>query len=214
MNICLNYYGQPRILNSTKSNYDNFNADKHNLHILYTTWNTESIDEFRLLFPHAYIKQIEKPNIDKFKDYLTKYSMDPSNPNKTILHYLYGLYIKQKSQETIKEYPVKFDVILTLRTDCQIRGGPISKFFNNIQPNCIYVANSPGYDIYHTGSIPDMLCIATPETMMTILNQLDLFYKCCVNETNFLHPETSFYNYNVLCGIHIIRLLFEAFRWD
>ena len=48
MNVCINYYGQPRTLDHMKHTFDNYFAKtKYNLHIIYTTWDHTDISKFK-----------------------------------------------------------------------------------------------------------------------------------------------------------------------
>lgn len=66
MNICVNYWGQPRLMDVIKNVYDTqIKDDSNNFHICYSTWKTEDVSTFKRIFPNSYIKQYDMPNLEK-----------------------------------------------------------------------------------------------------------------------------------------------------
>ena len=137
MNICLNYYGQPRGCKKLKENYlNNIKDDINTFHCVYTTWNTEDISEFKNIFPDSFINQIEKPNISYFSYFKDNYTMDHTwvSNNVPMDNFLYFLYIKTNSIKTIEKYEeinnIKFDIVITLRPDHYFTGTNINYYYN------------------------------------------------------------------------------------
>jgi hypothetical protein len=225
LKIGVSYWGQPRIIQHTFENFTNTILDnKNEFHILYSTWNTENIDEFKTFFSNAYIKQYERPNlgeIDIYKNILDKYRIDPTNSNnkKNLEHYLLGLYIKKSSGNTIIEYEnrknIKFDIVISLRTDTRIYNGDMRIFYNIVfdinSDKKIFVANEPKFDIYSNGSSPDVIMFGKSENIKKALCHLDIIDKTAVTDANFIHPETSFHKSISALGLIINNLNFCAF---
>jgi len=226
INVCLNYYGQPRNSNITSDIYYKFiNIDdnKHklpfnvNYHIIYTTWKYEDVSSFKKIFPNAYIEQIEEPNMENYKFLIENFKMDVTNHHKNISHYVKGFYIKQSSLKTIEKYEnnnnINFDFIITIRPDIYINDY-LPKFYeviSNKLDNTVYTAIDPIFAIYNSPALPDVICISNKKTMEKILNQLSILKHCTVNGSNFFHPETSFYNALNYYNLNIIKLNFKAF---
>lgn len=226
INVCLNYYGQPRNTDITSNIYYNFIHIDHNkyklpfnvkYHIIYTTWKSEDISNFKQLFPSSYIEQIDEPNMENYRYLIEKFKIDISNPNKTIDHYIKGFYVKQASFKTIEKYEndnnIKFDFIITIRTDIYINYYLPSYYevINNNLDNTVYTANEPKFAIYNSPALPDVICISNKKTMEKILNQLSILEHCTVNGSDYFHPETSFYNALKYYNLHINELNFKAF---
>jgi hypothetical protein len=222
MKICLNYYGQNRDINITKYTFENFiKSDNVDIeyYILYTTWDTENTNEFKELFQNSFIEQIEYPNLNNYKFIIDNYKMDPTNPNKTIEHYLLGLYIKKMSYKTIEKFEecnnINFDFIISLRTSIYLYDNHLSVFYNDINQNLInkiYVAKDPCFDVHpNQPALPDIISIANKNITKKQLEQIDVLDNCLVIGTNFFHPESSFFNILKHHKIDIISLNFRAF---
>jgi hypothetical protein len=218
MKVCINYFGQPRKLEVMNITYDTFlKDDKNDIHILWTTWKSENINEFMTIFPNAYINQIDEPNMDNYSHITTKYRMDPGSPNKTIDHYIKGLYVKYKSSDTISNYEynnnINFDIIITTRIDTYINSsGKFNKYYDDIiNKNSVFVGSGPKFNVYNNGAYPDVISIAKPDIMKKSLNQISIIDKCNVNNTNWFHPETSFYKSFIAQNINVVELDFLAF---
>lgn len=226
LNVCLNYYGQPRKLDITKNTYDNYIKLNENdplnvkYHILYTTWKSENVGEFKTLFPESYVEQIDEPNMENYEHIIKNYKMDSTNilnSNKSVENYIKGLFVKQKSFDTIerfeKEKNSKFDFIITMRTDVYL-DKHLPDFYETIMSsldNNVYVAKEPKFTIYNNPSLPDVISIADKESTKRIVGQLDILPNCVVNDSDFFHPETSFYNALKYSNLNIIELDFKAF---
>jgi hypothetical protein len=197
--ICLNYYGQIRDINITRNTYNKFIQGENEYHIIFTTWNNENTTDFERLFPNSYIKKIEKPNMDNYLEYSKNIVVDKTNPNKSIQHVIYGLYIKKMSYNTIEEYEninnINFDFIISLRTDVYLNKN-LNVFYdyiyNNLNDNVVFVATEPKWDVYNEGALPDVLCISNKVVMKKMLSQIDILEKCLLQNTNIYHPETGF----------------------
>jgi hypothetical protein len=221
MPICINYYGQPRELERTKRMYDEFLASSsHDVYICYTTWDTESINEFRELFPNAYIRQIPLPDTEAlYSEPIHRFSIDPTNSSrKSMAHYILGLYIKKHSYYTIEQLSrdigATFDSVVSLRTDVYLYDCIIKDMYDMLttfKTNTVFVANEPKFNIYGEFGLPDVFYISDMPTMTKILFQLDILEECIVPEKNFFHPETSFHISLVRMGLSIIELPLRAF---
>jgi hypothetical protein len=223
LNVCLNYYGQPRKLDNTKNIYDNYIKLNENnplnvkYHILYTTWKSENVDEFKTLFPESYVEQIDEPNMENYEHIIKNYKMDNTNHFKSVEHYIKGLFVKQKSYDTIEKYEkinnINFDFIITMRTDVYL-DKHLPDFYKTIilnQNNTVYVAKEPKFAVYNTPALPDVISIADKESTKRVVGQLDILPNCVVTDTDFFHPETSFYNALKYSNLNIIELDFKAF---
>ena len=219
MNICINYYGQIRDNNITREVYQNYlNDTNNNIYVLYTTWDDEDINVFKECFNDSYIRQINNPSLDKYTEIMNKYIMDPTNPNKSVKHYLLGLYIKKESYNTIntfeEEQNIKFDIIISMRTAIYINNH-ISEYYNTILNNdehTVFVANSPCFDVYRQPALPDVFYITKNKSVMkNVLSQIDILDNCSVTNTNYFHPETSFYKSLVYFNLNIVKLNLFAF---
>jgi len=223
MNICLNYYGELRNLELTKYTYLNYiKSDNAKYHIIYTTWEDTNIDKFIEFFPDAYINKIAYPDIHHYKDLLNNYTMDITNPNKTLSHYILGMYVKQSTRYTIDNYieqnNVTFDLVITLRTYLYFNRSFVSYYglvLPTLSNNNVYVPEKPKFDVYKTShnqdALPDGLTISNTHVAKIVVSQLDILNNCVVNNTNYFHPESSFYNmlfYNQL-EIKILPNLFS-----
>lgn len=220
MNICLNYFGLPRNLENTKHIFNEciHTVDNNiNYYILYTTWENENIDGFKEIFPNSHINFIEKPDLQKYDYLINNYTLDPVNSYKSIEHYVLGLYVKKMSYTTIDNFEnnnnIKFDFIITLRTDTYLNKH-LSNFYGIINTNLnntVYVANEPDFSVYNQPSLPIVIFISDKETSKKILEELDIEVNCNIKDTNFFHPESSFYNAIVFSKINIIKLNLWAF---
>jgi hypothetical protein len=156
--------------------------------------------------------------MSNYSTIIQNYEMDPTNACvKNVEHYIKGLYVKQNSYNTIENYEklnnIKFDFIITLRTDIYLDKHLFEyyeKIMNNLY-NTVYVANSPKFNIYNNPSLPDVICIANKEITKKIVDQLSNLSYCVVNNSNFFHPETSFYNALKHLDLNILELELKAF---
>jgi len=222
MHICLNYFGQPRNIENTIIEFNQYihsNDNNINYSILYTTWDTENVDEFKKHFKNSYINLIEKPDLSKYDYLINNYTLDYSNSYKNIEHYVLGLYIKKMSYTTIinfeKSQNINFDFIITLRTDTCLNNH-LSNFYSDVIKNLnntVYVANHPKFSIHNQPSLPNTFFIADKRTTKKILEELDISQYCNIKNTNFFHPESSFYNVMVYSNIDINELDLYAFTW-
>lgn len=219
MNICLNYYGQPRNIELMKHTFDQHIQNSNiTYHILYTTWDTEPIEEIKQKFPNSFISQYPHPNNDMFTHLIDRFIMDPGNQHKSLLHYLLGLYIKSMTIKTIEEYEkntnIKFDFIISIRSDIYMNHN-ISDFYDfildNINNNMIFVACDPKFDSYSQYALPDVMFISDKSVCEKMLNQLYIIEHCAVKNTNWFHPESSFFNTIEYFQLDIKELPFKAF---
>lgn len=227
MNICVNYWGQPRLLNVIEHIYNSqINDGLNNFHICYTTWKDENVSKFKELFKDSYINQIDKPNLEleKYKDIINKFTYHSYNPD--IKHYMLGIYIREQSLKTVVEYQmqknINFDFIITIRPDTIISEGVLYSYYSTIIKNMdyIYVCDRPRYDIYNKGAIPDAVFISSLDTITKIIKSFSFekdndippdFDNVCVNG-NIIHPETVSGQLIRLSDIPIYFLNLHAFR--
>ncbi len=201
MNICVNFFGQPKFVNNAKYIYNNFIKDNsNNFHILYTTWEDENIEVFENDFPGAFIRKIKKPDESVFdKDLLENYKMDYSNAHKTMSRYLYGFYIKAQSKETVLEYErthnIEFDVIVTVRIYTKLKNS-ISPYYERIKNDSenVYVASERLFNIHNSPSYPDTFVASNRSIGLDILDCFDVLKESTIHNSKIFHPETSAYN--------------------
>jgi hypothetical protein len=108
---------------------------------------------------------------------------------------------------------INFDFIVSLRTDTYL-DNHLCNFYDIIHTNLdnvVYVANNPTFAIHNQPALPDVMFISNKNTSKKILEQLDILDKCVVNNTNFFHPESSFYNALTFLKINIYNLNLSAF---
>ena len=222
MHICLNIYGQPRNIELTINTYTNsIKIPNVKFHILYTTWDTENIDQFERYFPDAFIRQYKHPDLNNYSHITDNLIIDPTNRklDRCIQHSVLGFYIKSMTEHTIKEYEsinhINFDFIITTRSDIWLNTN-IGCFYNHIcniiNDNTVFVANDPAYTIYNDQpSIPDSMFIANRLVTSKIIRQLDFLQHCAVKNTNYIHPESSFFNALSYLNLHIEKLNFTCF---
>jgi len=219
MNVCLNFYGQPKNIQNLREMYDKYlYNEKYNYYIVYTTWKTENVELFRSFFPDAYINQIDCPDEtnELYKDITTHYNVDPTNlaNRRNIQGFFLGLYSKDYSRHTIMECENKnnifFDVIVSLRPDIKLNKN-VSMHFEKFVENTIYVASNPCYDIYRQGAYPGQFDMSKRNDMMYLLDFIKIINKCTVDGTNFFHGETSLYKLIKLKNLQIVFMDFEAF---
>ncbi len=219
MNICINVFGKQHLIETLKKTLNENIIDSENkFHILYTGWDDEE-PIFENMFPNSYVIRINK-NQELIKNYLNKYeniTIDATNPYKSLEHVLYGLYIKKKSTETIEKYMleknINFDLIVTIRTYSII-------FYNykleydkikSIGLDKVFIPKGRSFDIYNVGSCTDTITIANVKNTFNIFNQIDYIDKTIIPNTNFIHPETSYYLYLKYLGLELFELNFIAF---
>jgi hypothetical protein len=202
MNICINFFGQPRYVENAKYIYDNFMKDyRNNFHVLYTTWEHENIEAFEKDFPNAFIKKIKQPDESVFdKDIFENYVIDPTNAHrKQMSHYLYGLYIKAQTKNTILEYEklhnIQFDIIITVRIYTKLKN-PIIPYYEQIKNNdeCVFVGNEELFNIYNSPSYPDTFVASNRRIGIDIVDSFDVLKKSTVHNSKMFHPETTSYN--------------------
>ena len=229
--ICINYWGQTRNYEShardiynSRTVPPNSNENNYEYHILYSTWKDENIELFQNLFPEAYIKQYDKPDMEQYKNIIDNYKLDKSQPpSKSLERYLCGLHIKKISTDTIIEYQqiknINFDIVVSLRVDCNIFDGNLFDYYNkiletnknNINNNEIYFANEMRYDIYNQGGVPDTLFIGNLNNVLLASKQIDIIEQISLKNTNEIHPETAFYKACIALGLDVKYLPFNAF---
>ena len=216
MKICINYYGQPRDNAIPLDTYKNFIKDDENeIYILYTTWDSEDTTVFENLFTplKPYINKVEVPNLNEYQEIMNKYNMDPTNWYKNNESYFLGMYIKKESYKTIEKFKqeksIDFDMIISLRTSIYLFNRKLSLFYSKIlsNPDSVYIASDPCFNVYNEGAAPDVFYITINEDITKkVLSQLDILEKCLVNGKNFFHPETSFYKSLTYHNLNIVKL--------
>jgi hypothetical protein len=218
MNVCLNFYGQPKNIRNLRDVYDKYlYNEKYNYHIVYTTWKTENVELFRSFFPNAYINQIDCPDETNeiYKNITMNYNIDPTNlaGRKNIQGFFLGLYSKDYSRNTILEYEtqnnIKFDLIVSLRPDTNLNAN-VSLHFEKFVENEIYVASDPCYNIYQQGAYPAAFDMAKRDVMMYLLDFIKIINYCTLNGTNIFHGETSLYKLIKIKNLQIVFLDFHA----
>lgn len=196
MNICVNYWGQPRLLNVIQDMYDIQINDKiNNFYICYTTWKTEDVTKFNKIFPNSFINQIDHPDLtnEKYQDMINNFIYESYNPD--IKHYILGLHVREQSLNTVslyeKELNINFDFIITIRPDTELKENTLFDFYSLIKanPEYIYVPDRPRFDIYNKGAVPDALIITNMNSLKEIL-KFPNFHDIKVNG-NSIHPESS-----------------------
>jgi len=221
MKICLNYYGQLRNINILKETFlKHLYSTEYTYDIVYTTWKNEDTQAFESFFPEAFVNKIDEPNMEDYTNILNNYEIDIGNSRKTLEHYLKGLYVKQKSYNTVikfeKENDILFDIIITIRTDAYLNKN-LSQFYNYIfdisiqNSNVVFTGCEPCFAVYNQKALPDTMVISINNTLKRTLYQLSILENCVVINTNFFHPESSFYNALIYQNLDIIELPFGAF---
>jgi len=219
MNICVNYWGQPRLMNIIEDIYKTqINDNINNFHICYSTWKTEDISRFKAIFPNSYIKQYDYPNLENYKDIIQKYKYDGTTISRDITNYIYGLFIREQSINTINEYMniknITFDFIITIRPDTDIYNGLLHSYYYNIleNTNFLYVATHPRYDVYNQGAIPNALLISSYNNMKNILKFPN--FELIAIDGNYIHPETSTGKQVIYNQIPIKYMNLSSFRFN
>jgi hypothetical protein len=167
----------------------------NNFYICYTTWKTEDVTKFKRIFPNSYINQIDHPDLtsDKYKNIIANFKYDSYNPD--IKHYILGLHVREQSLNTVSSYQkyinVKFDFIITIRPDTEIKENTLFNFYSliHLNPAYIYVPDRPRYDIYNKGTVPDALIITNMNSLKEIF-KFPNFNDIKVNG-NLIHPESA-----------------------
>jgi len=227
MNICLNYFGQPRNPETTERVFNNYIKTPYDVtyHILYTTWDIENIDSFKTIFPNAFIKQYSYPDNNIFNTILTNYALDfYSRECRTLLNYLLMLYIKSMSAKTISEYEelnnIQFDFIINLRPDLRLSHNLYTfydQILKTINDTTIYIASEPRFNCYleqyGQDAYPHAIFIANSYVSKKVLNELSIIEYCPVKTTNWLHPESSSFNAIHYLSLNFVILPFCAFPY-
>jgi len=201
MNICINYYGQPRTLEHAKNTYNHLFANlPYSIHVLYTTWDHTDTTKYKGLFPMAHIRQIPQPTEESYEYYERNYRQYTFQ--RTMANYMIGLFLKKETLNTICEYEtknnIKFDVIITLRVDTLINlERSISWCCEEaiINKNSVYVGDHHRFDILGIDACPDACVITSRDSSFKILTQHDNIDECCFmyEDEKTVHPETSCY---------------------
>jgi hypothetical protein len=212
MNICINIYGQQRNLNNTINTINQIINEDHKFTILYTGWNNEET-QFEKIFPTSYVRRIDKDN-NIINKYLQKYSdikSDITNKHKSIEHIIIGFYIKNQSIKTINQYlelnpGLKFDLIITIRTDTLIYNNKKINYNEINDLSKVYICKEIDFNIYNMNACNDVLVISNYEIMLKILDQINYLDKVTINNNQF-HPETCFYKYlNNVSNFDLVRI--------
>ena len=225
LNICVNYWGQPRQLKIINDIYNNQIKDNINkFYICYSTWKNEDVDGFKKIFPDAYIIQYDLPDLSIYKDIIDNYKYDITSISQDISNYVLGLYIREKSLHTINNYTIMnnitFDIIITLRPDTDIYNGNLNEHYNfinsNINSNIVFVPDKPRYDIYNQGAVPDALLVSNIYNMNKILS-FPKFENIAIYG-NIIHPETAtgkhiLYNNFILKYLNIYAIRWQPIRY-
>lgn len=223
MNICVNYWGQPRQLNIIEDIYKNqINDNINNFHICYSTWKTENIENFKKIFPNAYIKQYDFPDLSLYNNIIDNYHYDDTTVSRDIKNYILGIYILEQSLKTINEFKemnnVNFNFIITIRPDTDIYNGTLFSYYSDINNNInndnntFYTANSPRFDVYNEGAVPNALFISNLHNMSKLLTFPD--FKNISIMQNIIHPETAAGKNIKYNKFNLKYLNLYAFRWQ
>ncbi len=218
MHICINFYGQPRNPENVRAMLDTSLIDSnHTYHILYSTWENENIELMQKLNPELNIFRYAMPD-DTVFDKFNNFKLDSTQvADKTLKRHLLGLYIKEQTAKTILQYEknksIKFDIIVTLRADAKIQKNVLYNFYSSVDllSNIMYVAEEPCFNIYKTGSYPDVLMFSNRETMLKALDIISIYEYCVVKNTNYFHPETSAFNILIYKNIVMFSVKLYAF---
>jgi hypothetical protein len=213
LNICINYWGQPRKIQQCIDNFKKTLAcSDHLIYVCYTTWETEDVSEFRTVFPEAFIRQVPCP---EHLPQMDNKRVDSTNSHKSSYYYGLSLYAKQQSKQTILEYEqqlnLTFDCIVTARTDALVYHGQAFNYYHLLYEGAVFVGDAPNFDVYRTGAVPDVLYLSSRNTMLSTLDHLDVAEHCVVANTNFFHPETSLCNLFKHLNLKIERCVFHTF---
>lgn len=220
MKICVNYYGLPRSVERALRTFRGaIETQGHEFHILYTTWTVEYIKPFEAAFPQAFIRKIRVPGETVFGD-LLNYELDWTNTQKgkRLRNYLLGSYAKQESKNTILEYEtahnIKFDIIVTLRTDTIIEDAHLADFYGSValERPIMYFASEPTFgDIHKEGAVPDTLQFSGRDFHLKALDILCALPNCTLSGQRIFHGETSCYKQILYHGGAVHYLPFYAF---
>jgi len=219
MKIGISYWGQLRDMSITSQTFNNLIKDPNNeLYILYTTWDNENVTEFKKFFPKSFINKFKTPDLFPYSTLINDYKLDGSNQHKSMTHYVLGLYIKSKSKDTIEQYEkannIKFDIIVSLRTDTYLYDNHLSTFYNDIQKNeesIVYTAKEPRWAVYNEPALPDVIMMGKSSIVKRALLQINILDKCPLNNTKIFHPETSFRKCLDKMNFTILPVNFRAF---
>ncbi len=196
MNICINYYGQPRGLKIIENNfYEKVYDNKNNFHILYSTWSSENTEDFKKIFPNSFIKKYDLPDMNNHIDLIQNYGMDSSQVN-GIENYIKYLTIKNNSLQTIIDYEqikkINFDIIITMRPDHIFYNDNLYNYYDYFmtKDDYIFVPVDPCYDIYGEGGYQCSFCMCNRTNIDKILSKIQIIKYLTLNNTNIFHPET------------------------
>lgn len=220
MKICINYYGLPRnVERALRTFRDAIEVGGHEFHIVYTTWTVEYTRAFETAFPQAFVRKIRVPDETVFGDLLS-YELDWTNTQKgkRLRSYLLGSYAKQESKNTILEYEknhnIKFDIIVTLRTDTVIEGAHLADFYGSVELErpIMYFASEPTFDeIHKEGAVPDALQFSGRDFHLKTLDILAILPNCTLKGQRVFHGETCCYKQILYHGGAVNYLPFYAF---
>lgn len=195
-NIAIGFHGQirtfPKAIIDLKPKIID---DNSNYIVFLSTWENENVDEFKKVFPDAIIKQFPLQTEGDIKwDKLSRYN-NASSKEKTILGYWSYQKNMQNLRTMLDEYEISnkmvFDIILRLRPDTYMDRS-IIPYYDNVEPNKVYVPSEYKFDIYGKGAYADMLAFGKSNEIKTILNGIDVIEQC-THEPHVFHPETSMY---------------------
>jgi hypothetical protein len=220
MKIAINYYGLPRTPQNARQIFDQYiNDSAHEFHLMYTTWNVENTASVEQQFPGIFIRKEAVPSPQVLGNLLTNYALDESNIllQKSLRHFLLGIYIKDKSRLTVEAYETKmnitFDLVITIRLDTTIRDAHLGEFYNKLQLHepIVYSAKDGHYDLYNEGTFPDCLLIGGRDFHLKLLQLLDALPNCTLRDGRTFHPETTSYKTVNYYGGRVEYLPFYSF---
>jgi hypothetical protein len=113
-------------------------------------------------------------------------------------------------EEYEKNNSIEFDTILRLRPDTFIDRSIIS-YYDNVEPNKIYVPSEYRFNIYGKGAYADIMAFGKSNEIKTILNGIDVIEQC-THEPHVFHPETSMYGVIKYFNYEVVYVELNAYK--
>jgi GR25 family glycosyltransferase involved in LPS biosynthesis len=213
--IAIGFHGQIRTFSKAIIDLKPKIMDENSDYTIFlSTWENENVDEFKKVFPNAIIKQFPLQKESDIKwDKLSRYN-NASSKDKTILGYWSYQKNMQNLRTMLEEYEknnsIEFDTILRLRPDTFMDRSIIS-YYDNVEPNKIYVPSEYRFDIYGKGAYSDIMAFGKSNEIKTILNGIDVIEQC-THEPHVFHPETSMYGVIKYFNYEVVYVELNAYK--
>lgn len=211
MNILVCFTGLVRTIEKTINNlkYNLFDS-KHNITVIFVTWDYENTDNFTKEFPEAKIYKIpsvsiEDPNfIEWKKNTIMHYSwiINTGSNDNALFHYYKQLFIWKQAGIIIEDYD-GFDLFVRARTDITLTGNPLNTYYSKVNSSNIFFPDKPRKSFIKDKDCPDYFFIASKSIFLYAIKILDNINYIFNKYKYHIQPELTMYFHLIDKNINI-----------